>query len=307
MHPAVLAVVAPWNAPLTAAERSLVLYSLVVAALALGAMLARMWSARREVSSRYRPAVYAGTGVLLTACLSYVLLAVEFLIGYDRRGAAFVPNENAIWSWAPRYMDWSVSVPLLVVELLAVSALVGAAARRARAIGVVAAFLMILLGYIGGVVIDDGTNLGALWGFGLASSVFFAVLYVVVIGVVVRSLPSLPAAARSSYRSAMVLLLVVWFAYPIVFGLQGYASGGTWSVTGHLVLSAADIIAKTGYSLLILRVAMLRTAADVAGGVDLHPEAIWIDQYRQSDPVLPHAFAPRPAEVVVPVEHLRDR
>lgn len=308
MLAAARAVVAPWNTPLTAAERSLVLYSLVVAALALAAMLLRMWSARQEVSSRYRPAIYAGAGVLLTAFLSYVLLTIEFLIGYDRRGSVYVPNESAVWSWAPRYMDWSVSVPLLVVELLAVSTLVGAAARRMRAVGVTAAFLMILLGYLGGVVIDDGTNLGALWGFGIASSVFFAVLYVVVITTVLRSLPSLPAAARSAYRAAMVLLLIVWFAYPIVFGLQGSTSGGGWSVTGHLVLSAADIIAKTGYSLLILRVAMLRTAADVAGGVDLHPEAIWVDQYRQSDPVLPPPFAPRrAAEIVVPGAQAQDR
>src|SRR4051794_17460752 len=63
--------VAPWDAPLSAADRPLVAYSLVVAALALVAMLLRMWSARREVSSRYRPAVYAGAGVLTVAFLTY--------------------------------------------------------------------------------------------------------------------------------------------------------------------------------------------------------------------------------------------
>jgi len=298
-------IVAPWNATLTASDRSLVAYSLVVAALALVAMLVRMWSARREVSSRYRPAVYAGVGVLSVAFLSYVLLAVAFFTGYDRHGARFVANDAAIWSWAPRYMDWSVSVPLLVVELLAVSALMGRRATVARAAGVGAAFLMILFGYLGGVVIDDGTNFGALLTYGTISSVFFAVLYVVVIGTVVASAPVLPAAARPAYRGAMVLLLVVWFAYPVVFGLQGVASGPGWVVTAHLVLSAADIVAKTGYSLLILRVALLRTAADVAGGVDVHPEAIWVDQLRQSDPVLPPSFSPQPAELSVPREVVR--
>jgi bacteriorhodopsin len=293
-------IVAPWDAALTAPERSLVLYAVVVASLALLAMLLRMWSARREVSSRYRPAIYAGAGVLTVAFLSYVVLTVSFMTGYDRHGAAFVANDAAILSWAPRYMDWSVSVPLLVVELLAVSTLVGRTAVWARAVGVTAAFLMIVLGYLGGVVIDDGTNFDALLGFGIASSVFFAVLYVVVIGTVVASLPSLPAAARPAYRGAMLLLLVVWFVYPIVFGLQGFASGSWFAVTAHVVLSAADIVAKTGYSLLILRVALLRTAADVAGGVDVHPEAIWVDQYRQSDPVLPPSFAPQPADLSVP-------
>jgi bacteriorhodopsin len=300
-------IVAPWNAALTSSERSLVMYSLVVAALALVAMLLRMWSGRREVSSRYRPTIYAGIGVLTVAFLSYVLLTVAFLVGYDPHGSVFVANDAAIWSWAPRYMDWSVSVPLLVVELLAVSALMGRRAMWVRAIGVSAAFLMILFGYIGGVVIDDGTNFDALLTFGIVSSVFFAVLYVVVIGTVVVSAPVLPAAARPAYRGAMLLLLVVWFVYPIVFGFQGFASGSTWAVTAHLVLSGADIVAKTGYSLLILRVAMLRTAADVAGGVDVHPEAIWVDQHRQSDPFLPPTFAPRPVDISVPSQVFSDR
>jgi bacteriorhodopsin len=299
-------IVAPWNATLSASDRSLVAYSLVVAALALVAMLVRMWSARREVGSRYRPAIYAGVGVLTVAFLSYVLIAVAFFTGYDRHGTRFVANDAAIWSWAPRYMDWSVSVPLLVVELLAVSALMGRRATVARGVGVGAALLMILFGYLGGVVIDDGTNFTALLTFGTISSVFFAVLYVVVIGTVVASAPVLPAAARPAYRGAMVLLLVVWFAYPVVFGLQGIAAGPGWAVTAHVVLSLADIVAKTGYSLLILRVALLRTAADVAGGVDVHPEAIWVDQHRQSDPVLPPTFAPQPAEISVPREVVRE-
>jgi len=299
--------VAPWSAPLSAAERSLVLYSMVVAALALVAMLMRMWSARREVSSRFRPAVYAGAGVLVVALLSYVMLTVAFLVGYDRHGAQFVANDAAIWSWAPRYMDWSVSVPLLVVELIAVSALTGARATRVRAVGVASAFLMILFGYLGGVVIDDGTNFDALLLYGVISSLFFAVLYVVVIGTVVTSLPVLPAAARPAYRGAMLLLLVVWFVYPIVFGLQGVWSGAGFAVTAHVVLSAADILAKTGYSLLILRVALLRTGADVAGGVDVHPEAIWVDQHRQSDPVLPPSFAPQPADISVPRQSVTER
>jgi hypothetical protein len=66
-------------------------------------------------------------------------------------------------------------------------------------------------------------------------------------------------------------------------------------------------VAKTGYSVLILRVAMLRTAADVAGGVDVHPEAIWVDQLRRSDPVLPPAFAPQPADISVPDQVFSDR
>ena len=104
---------------------------------------------------------------------------------------------------------------------------------------------------------------------------------------VLRSLPVLPAAARGSMTAAMVVLLVVWFVYPVVYGLQGVASGGGWTVTEHLLMSSADVVAKVVFGLLLLRVARIRTAADVLAGEDVHPEGIWVDQLRQSGGVLP--------------------
>lgn len=288
------AVVPPWAVDLTDGERIVVQYGVVVAALALGAMLLRLLAARREVSDRYRPAVHAGVGVTGVAFLSYLFIAIEQQIGYQRRGGVWVPTGDAVSAWAARYMDWTVSVPLLVVELVAVTALVGRAARRTRSIGIAAAVLMIVLGFIGGVAVDGGRSFGALLGFGLASSVCFVVLYVVIITAVVRSLPVLPAAARSSLTSAMVVLLIVWFAYPVVFGLQGLVSGGAWTAGESVGLSVADVIAKVGFGLLIHRTARARTAADVLAGEDVHPESVWIDQLRHAEAVLPPSRPPLP-------------
>jgi bacteriorhodopsin len=81
----------------------------------------------------------------------------------------------------------------------------------------------------------------------------------------------------------MVLLLVVWFVYPIVYGLQGIVSNGAATVTEHLLLSGADVVAKVAFGLLILRVARIRTAADVVRHDDVHAESIWIDQLRHSE------------------------
>jgi bacteriorhodopsin len=288
---AVHAVVAPWNVPLTDAEHSLALYGIVVAAFALGAGLLRMWATRGDVSPRYRPAALAGTGVAAVAFTSYAVIALLFLLGYDRTGGSWRPNDAAMSGWSVRFMDWSVSVPLLVVELIAVSALTGRLARRLRAVGVAAAFLMILLGYVGGVVVDGGTNVAALATWGGISSVFFAVLYIVVIVTVVRSLPDLPPSARKPYRSAMLLLLVVWFVYPIVFGLQGQVWGGQWTMVETLAFCAADVVAKVGYGVLLHRVARIRTASDVVRGTDTHPESIWLEQVKLADGVTPPARA----------------
>jgi bacteriorhodopsin len=81
----------------------------------------------------------------------------------------------------------------------------------------------------------------------------------------------------------MVVLLVVWFVYPVVYGLQGAGSSGSLTVVEHLLLSGADVAAKVLFGLLLLRVARIRTAADVLADTDVHPESIWIDQLRHSE------------------------
>lgn len=279
--------VPPWGVPLTAAQHALIEYGVVVAAFGLAAMALRMLSARREVGDRFRPAVHAGLAAVTVALLSYVLLFLELRSGYAFRDGLWRPGPEAVGTWAARFMDWTVSVPLLVVELIAVSALTGATARRARALGVAAGAGMSVLGFLGGVVVGDGRSYAALLGFGLASAVCFVVLYAVVIGTVVRSLPVLPAAARGPLKSAMVVLVVSWFVYPAVFGVQGLASSGATTTASHLLLCTADLVAKVGFGLLLLRVARIRTAADVLAGEDVHPEGIWVDQLRQSGGVLP--------------------
>ena len=263
------------------------LYGIVVAGFALGATFLRMWATRGDVTPRYRPVTLTGMQVTAVAFASYVVIAVLFLLGYDRSGAVWRPNDSAMVSWSVRFMDWSVTVPLLVVELIAVSTMAGPVARRLRLAGAGAAFLMIALGFGGGVVVDGGSNPVALATWGGISAVFFAVLYVIVIVTVVRSLPSLPASARSPYRSAMLVLLIVWFVYPVVFGLQGQVWGGPWTTGEQLALCAADIAAKVGYGTLLRRVARIRSASDVLAGLDTHPESIWIGQRKVSDAVAP--------------------
>jgi bacteriorhodopsin len=282
-------VLPPWTVPLTDAQYTLIEYGVAVAALCLIAMLTRVWAARREVSDRYRPMVHASVAVCTVAALSYVLLLLELHGGYRRHGGLWVAGPEAVGTWTARYLDWTVSVPLLVVEVVAVSAVTGRAAVRARLLGAGAAVLMVVLGFLGAVVIRGGSDFQALLLLGIASSVCFVVVYAVVITVVLRSLPVLPAAARGPMTGAMVLLLIVWFVYPAMYGLQGTVSGGQWTVTEHLAMSAADIATKVGFGLLLLRVARVRTGADVIAEDDVHPESIWIDQQRQSEGAQPGA------------------
>jgi len=287
-----------WAAELDQGQRVIVYYFLVIAGLAMLAQFVRTWVGRDEVGTKYRPAMFASLGVTGAAFLSYVVLTVKFDLGYtqtggspDGTGAIWRPTQDAIWSWAPRYMDWSITVPLLMVQLVVVSSLVGRAATRFRAIGVICAWLMIFTGFIGGVAIDNGASVPALAVWGAISGVFMVILYVVIITLVVRARRDLSAPASRTFLLASVLLMVIWFAYPIVFGLQGLGVGGGLTVAAQVTLSAADIIAKVGFGVLIHKLALQRTAEDVDAGEDVHPESIYISGGKVSGAVLPPASA----------------
>lgn len=221
------------------------------------------------------------------ASLGYVYILIHLRFGYDLTAAGYVPNELAINAMATRYMDWSLTVPLLTVELLTVCTLVGAAARRTRIWAMSGAFLMIFTGFLGGVVIGGGTSLIALLVWGGISCVFWIATMAIVIRQVRRSLPELTPESAGLLRSATIVLLSGWFIYPVMFAIPLLGSGGTWTTAMQIGYTVADIFVKVVFCGLIHRVAKLRTAEDVRAGRDVHPEAIWISSVKQSDAGLP--------------------
>jgi bacteriorhodopsin len=278
-----VSVSAPWTVALSTPQHIIVLYFLVVAALALFAGLVRSVLTRNESGSRYRAAVTARLAIAAIAFLSYVVIIIEFARGYTLRGTTWYPNSETILTMAPRYMDWSVTVPLLTVELLAVCTVVGVTARRTQLLAGGGAFLMIFFGFIGAFVIDGGASASSLLLLGGISSIFWIFTNVVLIRSVRASIPQLTPEAGRLLRSATILLLSGWVVYPIVYLLQIFTTGGFWISAMQIVLCVADVVVKIGFGGLIHRVAKLRTAEDVRAGDDVHPESIWMSSVKLSD------------------------
>ena len=284
---ALLEVTAPWDVPLGLAQHELILYSLVVAGLALFAQFIRTWVSTSEVSPRYRTALYASMCICGVAFLSYLYLAVKFDTGYDLQNGVYVPNAESFGSYLPRYMDWSVTVPLLIVEALAVSALTGARATKARFIGMASAFLMIFTGYLGAGVVGHGNSSSSMLVWGIISTIFFVVLYVVLLGALRRSKESMSAEVYATYSKAIILLVSVWGWYPIAYAIHNWASGSNVTTVVQVGFSFADIAAKVGFGAMIHKIAKMRTAEDVNAGEETHPESVWISSVKYSDAVQP--------------------
>lgn len=270
------------------AQYDLVFYFLVIAAFALAASFLYSWTSRSEVSVRYRPAVLASICITGVAAVSYLVLIVKWDTGYNLQSGHYVPNPESLLSVVPRYMDWSVTVPLLTAELIAVCAVAGKKARNLRASTMAAAFLMIVTGFIGAKVIDEGTNVGALVLWGLISTAFICYLYPALMFAVRDSMGTLSPEAGRTLKAAVTLLLSVFAVYPLVYAIPVFFDPTPrWTTGIQIAFSVADITAKVGFGALIHKVAKLRTAQDLAEGVDTHPEPVWISQVRYSEGVQP--------------------
>ncbi|MBC7518647.1 MAG: bacteriorhodopsin [Microbacteriaceae bacterium] len=276
-------IAAPWTASLSPAAYHLTMYFLVVAGLAMVVGLFRALATQSEVSARYRTATIARLGIMAATTVSYLLIVLQFVFGYNLRHGLYVPNDAAIGVMTARYMEWSVAVPLLAVELLAVCGLVGAAVRRTRSLAVFGAFAMIFTGFLGAVIIGGGEDVFQLVFWGIISSVFWLVTTVILVAAVRSSLSALTRESSVLLRNAAILLLGGWAIYPLVYLIQIFAVGGDWTATMQISFSVADVIVKLGFGALIHRVAKLRTAEDVRAGVDIHRESIWISSVKQSD------------------------
>ncbi len=250
------------------------LLSLVIAAQLFTALFLVVVQPR--VLPRYRQALVVSAIVCGIAAYHYFRIFDSFRAAFvtDAAGGRGVYTQAAGESFNEgyRYVDWLLTVPLLLVELVVVLAL----AKKLQASLLVrlipASALMIILGYPGEISGDDGIrNI-----FGLLSTIpFLYILYVLFIELT-RSLDRQPAAVRTTVSRMRILLLATWGVYPIAYllPLLGFDGADAW-VGKQAGYSIADILAKALYGLMIYRIARLKSFADdpgFAAAEDAHDE-----------------------------------
>jgi len=158
---------------------------------------------------------------------------------------------------AYRYVDWLLTVPLLLTELILVMGLPKHETyKQCFKLGSLAA-LMIVLGYPGEIS-DSSSTRWIFWA--LAMIPFSIIVYTLTIGLS-ASIEAQPAEARGLVRTATYILILSWCTYPVVYifpmiGLEG-AAAHTGVQVGY---SVADIIAKPIMGILCWMIASRKTA-----------------------------------------------
>jgi bacteriorhodopsin len=208
--------------------------------------------------------------VVSIACYHYFMIRHSWNDAYAlAEGGAGYVGTGAAFNDFYRYADWILTVPLLMVELVAVLRLPAGKASSLLTRLVIAAAAMIALGYPGEVIADpERWTERVIWG-GLSSIPFFYILYVLW-GELTKSLDSQPPAARKLIEVCRLVLLITWAVYPIAYALGGTPealtakAGGDVGAGGVVGLqigyAIADMTAKAGFGVLIYFIARAKSS-----------------------------------------------
>lgn len=226
---------------------------------------------KNEILPIYRGAIIASSLVVFIAGYHYFRIFGSWEEAYVLTDGQYVASGTA-FNDAYRYVDWMLTVPLLMVELVLVLGLVKAKTQPLLMKLAVAAFLMIILGYPGEI---DRTSTGlfsnrGLWGF--LSTLPFLYILVTLYVELRKSIGNAPTPQIGVLlRNIGLLTLLTWGFYPIAYMAPFYGlSGANAEVALQVGYSIADILAKCGYGLLIYNIAKLRTEAASPSSVTAH-------------------------------------
>jgi bacteriorhodopsin len=215
---------------------------------------------RDSVAPQYRGALVMSALVVAIAGYHYFRIFNSWNDAYTISNSMYIPTGKP-YNNAYRYVDWFLTVPLLIAELIAVMKIPAGKRTSLTARLVIAAALMIVLGYPGEIATTPTTR--AIWGVA-ATIPFLYILYELFVGLRPAVLAE-EGRAKTLLSNIRFLLFATWGFYPIVFAIPvffGNVTDPVAIVAVQVGYCLADVIAKCGYGLMIYAIARAKTESE---------------------------------------------
>ena len=255
----------------------------------------------RGVLPRFRNTAYISAVVMVSAFLELGALWLMWngAFAYDAATGTMRLLDGQVFSNGYRYANWLIDVPMLLTQFLVVLGFAGAAFWSRWRKLTIAGVAMIVTGYIGqyyepqvsGFV--DGNAL-PFWVWGIISWLVFFYLLFVANAAHKEGRMSLAEKPRAIMDFAWKLLWVTWFIYGFAYlipGLPGINQSADFVVVRQFIYTAADVISKTVFGILLTRVAMAQSAVEDPRYANGTPEQA-LDDPRPVAGTVPGTVAP---------------
>jgi len=222
------------------------------------------FNAKSQVGYKYRIAVLISGVIVSIAAYHYFRIFNSWDASYLLQEGSYVATGKP-FNDAYRYVDWLLTVPLLLVETVAVLALPTKVSRPLFIKLAVAAVLMIGTGYPGEIAQDITTR--AIWG--AVSTVPFLYILFVLWTELSQAIARQPEQVKTLVNGMRFLILASWGVYPIAYLLPELGIQGVTATVGvQLGYTTADLLAKPLFGLLVFSIARVKTQVDESQGID---------------------------------------
>merc|ERR1712025_1193497 len=168
-----------------------------------------------------------------------------------------------------RYIDWSLTVPLQMIEfyliLSAVKPDLGSGMFYRLLVGTV---LMLLFGYLG-----ESMIINAWAGFAVGMAGWGFILFEIFAGEgakVAANMTEVSDAVRSAFGTMRFIVSIGWSIYPLGY-FFGYLTGVVADAPLNLIYNVADFVNKIWFCLAIWGAAKAETRAGIANGAIKDP------------------------------------
>jgi bacteriorhodopsin len=224
----------------------------------MGAATVFSFLGRSQVAPAYRTALTLTGIVTLIALYHYVRIFQSWEAAYIITGTEIKPSGYK-FNDAYRYVDWLLTVPLLLVELILVMRLSRAETMSKGIRLSLLAALMVVLGYPGEISTMSSTR-WLWWSLGMIP--FLIIVYDLFVGLK-KSIAAQPESARGLVSMARWLTVISWCFYPIVFifPMIGFV-GGDATTAVQVGYTIADVVAKAVFGVLIFMIAVRKSEAE---------------------------------------------
>merc|ERR1712066_153767 len=168
---------------------------------------------------------------------------------------------------AYRYMDWLLTVPLLLMEIILTMKLSPEeSSSYCKQLGVASA-AMIAVGYPGELIITG--DLSQRWCcFFFSVMVFLSIVYTLLIGLADATAREEDPDVKSMISLSQVVTVISWCTYPVVYLFPMFGIGGAQAVVSIQVgYCVSDIISKCGVGLFIYQITAMKSANENKRGL----------------------------------------
>ena len=232
-------------------------FSFVIAC--MGASLLYFLLNRNRVAPRHRLAVTISSLVVAIALYHYVRIFSSFSDAFSFADGRYTQSGRP-FNEGYRYVDWLLTVPLLLAELVVVLKLAKSSTRSLITRLSIAAVAMIGLGWPGEVSDPDSTA-RAVW-FVLSMIPFLYILYVLFVELG-KSLGRQSDHVRKLVSWLRYIVVGTWSIYPLAYLAPSVIDNeATAEVARQVGYAIGDVLAKPLFGILVFAIALSKSRVD---------------------------------------------